>query len=240
MEPIINNDNTNECPICLLTIDTITNCTITSCGHKFHTSCFTRNVIHNKNADCPCCRQCSIHHNADDEELIDDTNPHAYDPNDYNTDDDIDYDTEDDTNTDIDSAEEDIDYTTIVEEAGLRAMRFMFTQMDGEEHDVEDDIDEDQYVNYSRERAKFIAELNSLAETDNINTCVKKCTDNHITYTDLVTALLSSHIDNKTMQKKSAYIHQKMVSNMYEIMNENIRKKRSLATPFILLGEIDI
>lgn len=61
----------SECPICFETI-TVTNQTITECGHTFHTNCLMKNVMHN-GFGCPYCRtkMCEEpegHHDDDEED----------------------------------------------------------------------------------------------------------------------------------------------------------------------------
>ena len=48
-------NNNTECSICLEKVDCV-NCTVTSCGHSFHTNCLMTNVLHN-GVGCPYCRQ---------------------------------------------------------------------------------------------------------------------------------------------------------------------------------------
>lgn len=45
----------NECPICMDDIMADQNCTITECGHRFHTSCLMTSVAH-IGFGCPYCR----------------------------------------------------------------------------------------------------------------------------------------------------------------------------------------
>jgi hypothetical protein len=45
-----------ECPICLNTIDTDNNKVITNCGHTFHCICLMKNIQAN-GFMCPCCRR---------------------------------------------------------------------------------------------------------------------------------------------------------------------------------------
>jgi len=46
----------HDCPICLDEINETKNKTITDCGHKFHTSCLTKNISLNS-FECPYCRE---------------------------------------------------------------------------------------------------------------------------------------------------------------------------------------
>jgi hypothetical protein len=55
MQFIIDESN-NECPICLETINTSTNCATTECGHCFHTSCLIKHSVLT-NVACPMCRK---------------------------------------------------------------------------------------------------------------------------------------------------------------------------------------
>lgn len=45
----------SECPICFDSISSTSNNTITECGHRFHTNCLMKNVLHN-GFGCPYCR----------------------------------------------------------------------------------------------------------------------------------------------------------------------------------------
>jgi hypothetical protein len=48
-------DSLLECPICMDSIDQISNKVITECGHTFHCSCLMKNAVHN-GFGCPYCR----------------------------------------------------------------------------------------------------------------------------------------------------------------------------------------
>lgn len=49
------NSNPLECPICMDTIEGLSNRVITECGHTFHCSCLMQNTAHN-GFGCPYCR----------------------------------------------------------------------------------------------------------------------------------------------------------------------------------------
>ena len=46
----------SECPICFEVMENDNNKITTECGHKFHSNCFLKNVVHN-GFNCPCCRK---------------------------------------------------------------------------------------------------------------------------------------------------------------------------------------
>ncbi len=50
-----NQVNTQECPICMDTIEGLCNRVVTECGHAFHCSCLMQNAAHN-GFGCPYCR----------------------------------------------------------------------------------------------------------------------------------------------------------------------------------------
>lgn len=50
---------TQDCPICMDAIDMAKNCSTTTCGHCFHTSCLVRNIMVN-GIKCPYCRTVMI------------------------------------------------------------------------------------------------------------------------------------------------------------------------------------
>lgn len=50
-----NQVNTQECPICMDTIEGLCNRVVTECGHAFHCSCLMQNIAHN-GFGCPYCR----------------------------------------------------------------------------------------------------------------------------------------------------------------------------------------
>ena len=45
----------NDCPICMETIE-LANALTTACGHHFHTTCLLTNIM-KMNRNCPCCRE---------------------------------------------------------------------------------------------------------------------------------------------------------------------------------------
>lgn len=62
----------HECSICLDVVVLSVNCVITECGHKFHTSCLMKNVVHN-GFDCPNCRtKMAVEPDEDDDPYGDD------------------------------------------------------------------------------------------------------------------------------------------------------------------------
>ena len=52
---IMDTDSTADCPICMDNIKSCINCTITECGHIFHTRCLMKNILYN-GLGCPYCR----------------------------------------------------------------------------------------------------------------------------------------------------------------------------------------
>ncbi len=58
---VISNNN-NECAICLECVNPEKNCSITDCGHKFHTNCLLKNCEKN-NFNCPMCRHVMVESN---------------------------------------------------------------------------------------------------------------------------------------------------------------------------------
>jgi len=50
-----NSNMTVDCPICMDAIEMKKNCTMTECGHCFHTNCLMQSVAHN-GFGCPYCR----------------------------------------------------------------------------------------------------------------------------------------------------------------------------------------
>lgn len=54
-------NDSNECPICYNPIES-TDCNVTLCDHKFHSSCLIENVIKN-GPSCPICRSSLIKNN---------------------------------------------------------------------------------------------------------------------------------------------------------------------------------
>lgn len=99
-----------ECPICM---DDIleTNCVVTECGHKFHTSCLMKNVAHN-GFGCPYCRTTLA------EEV----------PNDN------------DDGDDYSSVSEEEEKEEIYGDYALRGMRWLFQRIQNEPLDEEYDL----------------------------------------------------------------------------------------------------
>lgn len=57
----------NKCSICMDGIKEDKNCTITQCGHKFHTECLLKWVLSNSTHSCPYCRFELVENNKKEE-----------------------------------------------------------------------------------------------------------------------------------------------------------------------------
>lgn len=227
MEPITETIANDECPICLLIIDTITNCMITPCGHKFHTSCFTRHALQN-NSDCPCCRQCIIGAN--------DIVVHAYADDTNNTDE-----TDETDETYSYDSNDEYGYNAVVEEVGLRAFRFMYNQMDGLDIDPDDDFAENLYRNHEQTQAESATIINRMEVTHIVNRFVREFT--HVfTYKDLVSALLASHIKKDPLYHKNQQVHNAIASRITLIVDDIQSQQMQLTTTTVDQphGDIDI
>lgn len=239
MEQITETMDANECPICLLQLDIITNCIITQCGHKFHASCFTRHAIRN-NANCPCCRQCILPQNNADVES------RNYD----------DYDTNTDYSTESESEDDDVDYDydftdgVMVENAGLRALRFMYNQLEETELDPDDGQDESLYTAYLQDCAIKASHFNEATEATAVNKCIQGFKERGVTYKDIVAALLASHINNEVLYKKRYEVHHFMARSLETLLYEHrqrqaeINSRQSQSAAYVyerecIRGEID-
>jgi hypothetical protein len=102
-----------ECPICYEELEMI-NFTVTTCGHKFHSSCVFKAL--ENNGDCPCCRHTlTVQPSYDDEEEYEDDD----DEND-------DEDDEDDENVDSNNEESKI----TIEELSEKLTKIGYSQID--------------------------------------------------------------------------------------------------------------
>jgi len=67
-----NQVNTQECPICMDTIEGLCNRVVTECGHAFHCSCLMQNAAHN-GFGCPYCRSKMADEPEEDDEEDDES-----------------------------------------------------------------------------------------------------------------------------------------------------------------------
>jgi len=148
-----------ECPICMDDIFMEKNCVTTECGHCFHASCLMTNVARN-GFGCPYCRTAMA-------EVVDD--------------DDEDEETilDDDASNERDEELYD-DYT-------LRGLRFFNNLLNGEEHDHQDVLEEDEDLEEVEE------EPENAVSVPSHTFITQKLVERGVTMEDLVKALLSHH-----------------------------------------------
>ena len=145
-----------ECSICMVFIDNNKNRIITECGHCFHSNCLMDNIAHNGFA-CPYCRaSMSPVPEKKDINIIDDNS----------------------TITTYTYEQEHIMRDEY--EYALRGLRFFFNNLNGDEHNEEDNQDED--VKYVVESVKPSYEL-----------ITQELIEKGVTMEYLIKALLSFH-----------------------------------------------
>lgn len=155
-----------DCPICLDCIDTSKNCVTTECGHSFHTNCLMTSVAHN-GFGCPYCRTKMAEE------------PHAEDATIYS----------DQEDSSIYSDQEEEEY--LFRENALRGFRFFWNNLNGEEHDEDDEADEQQLEEWSSR----IEENNSSADIPSASFVAQKLEQQGISYEELVKIILLRHTE---------------------------------------------
>ena len=119
-----------DCPICMDCIESSSkNCVTTACGHCFHTNCLMQCVAHN-GFGCPYCRTAMAEVPDEEETLYSD----------------------EDGDEDYEDEIED----GMFDEDALRGFRFFWNNLNGEEHDVDDEDEEEAFLDESEfEWAEF-------------------------------------------------------------------------------------
>ena len=74
----------NECPICMDTIEGLNNRVVTECGHAFHCSCLMKNAAHN-GFGCPYCRMMMAEEPNNDDDFDNDDDSLLYEDSDLDT-----------------------------------------------------------------------------------------------------------------------------------------------------------
>jgi len=149
-----------ECSICMDTIVGVTNKVTTECGHCFHTSCLMANVAHN-GFGCPNCRTEMAE--AQEESIVTD---------------------------DFGEDDEDDDEARLPDDDALRGLRLFMDNLDGEEHNPEDELAEQEAIEAEN------AEDEEAGEDEEKPTpafIVAKLTQQGVTMEELIKVLLLSH-----------------------------------------------
>ena len=159
-----------DCPICMDCIEsTSKNCVTTDCGHCFHTSCLMQSVAHN-GFGCPYCRTAMAQVPDEEETLYSD----------------------EDGDEDYEEFEEEM-----FDDDALRGFRFFWNIINGEEHDVVDDDEEEAFLDESEfEMNEFRNRHASNANTTNVpspSVVAQKLQEQGVTFEQLVLQSLTNH-----------------------------------------------
>ena len=176
-----------ECPICISEITGNLNRVTTECGHEFHAKCLMSNIAYN-GFGCPYCRS----------EMVDElVSKHAHE----------------DEDDDEDDHEESDDLDEIQEEDNLRAFRFLFQRVTGE--DLTDETDEEDEDIYEADIAR--------GETPrpSINLIVKKLSEKGVTIETLIKALFLDHPEYNRENDDHEDYH-KLNDDIYDKMRDII------------------
>ena len=159
-----------ECPICMDCVEFTKNCVTTDCGHSFHASCLMQNVAHN-GFGCPYCRAAMAEEPEEDENEDEDTwTGESY------------------------VAEEEV-----FDDDAMRGFRFFFNNLNGEAHDEEDVVEEENYLTESIED-NDAADPNIPA----VNFVAQKLQEQGVTYDQLIKLIL--HRDHEEYDPEDAEV----------------------------------
>ena len=167
-------EQVQECPICMEPIEDGCNKTVTQCGHLFHSSCIFQNMAAHNGFGCPYCRAAMAEEPEEDDNEDEDTwTGESY------------------------VAEEEV-----FDDDAMRGFRFFFNNLNGEAHDEEDVVEEENYLTE-------VIEDNDAEEDTNIptvNFVAQKLQEQGVTYEQLIKLIL--HRDHEEYESDDAEVEQ--------------------------------
>jgi hypothetical protein len=177
-----------DCPICMDCIEsTSKNCVTTDCGHCFHTNCLMQSVAHN-GFGCPYCRT-AMAEVPDEEETL--------------------YSDEDGDEDYEDEIEEEM-----FDDDALRGFRFFWNNLNGEEHDVDDEDEEEAFLDESEfdweEFRNRRAPNANAANVPSPAVVAQKLQEQGVTFEQLVLQSLTNHREYVPSSEVDLFIYAKI------------------------------
>jgi hypothetical protein len=188
-----------ECPICYDQIEGSINIVSTECGHKFHTNCLMKNVVHN-GFGCPCCRAQMV-------EKIQETEEEDEQEDGDESEEDIEYDSDED---DSENSEDSHRIRDPFSNYALLGLRLFTNRIEDVEHDPEDVMADYTLTFQSPDEQPVIPTIEYITE---------KLTEQGVTMYQLVHTLAMDHQEYENWDEPEM-IYADLSERIRQIINE--------------------